>query len=182
MYRSCMLLAVTLAIAHVTPASAQERRLDVAQPEHGLLERLAGEWQFERQSVPADGSSPRTLGTGVISAEMVGDFFVVSRWSGTLYGAPYEALQSLGYNIEQEQYSGHWIDSFMSFRWDLEGLLDEDSQELVLTTSGPAPQGGTAMFRERYQFDSADSITIIGEIQQRERWVSISATRLTRQR
>jgi hypothetical protein len=182
MHRSCMLLAAALAIAHVTPAAAQERRLDLAQPEHRLLERLAGEWHFERQSVPADGSSPRTLGTGVIRAEMVGDFFVVSRWSGTLCGAPYEALQSLGYDIEQEQYSGHWIDSFMSFRWDLEGHVDQDSQELVLTTSGPAPQSGTTMYRERYQFDAADSITILGEMQQREEWVPLSATRLTRQR
>jgi hypothetical protein len=68
--------------------------LDIPHPEHGPLEQLAGEWQFERQSVPADGSSPRTLGTGVITAEMVGGFFVVSRWSGNLYGVTYEALQS----------------------------------------------------------------------------------------
>jgi hypothetical protein len=182
MYRSCMLLAVTLTIFPLTAASAQESRLVVPQPEHGLLERLAGEWNFERQSVPADGASPSTLGTGVITAEMVGDFFVVSRWSGSVYGFTYEALQSLGYDIEQEQYSGQWIDSFMSFRWELNGSVDEESQELVLTTSGPAPRGGTAMFRERYQFDSPDSITILGEIQQREGWVAFSATRLTRPR
>jgi hypothetical protein len=182
MYRSCMLVSVTLTVSHVTPAPAQERRLDEAQPEHRLLERLAGDWQFERQNVPADGSSPRTLGTGVITAEMVGEFFLVSRWSGHLYGTSYEALQSLGYDIEREQYSGQWIDSFISFRWVLDGSVEEESQELVLTTSGPAPRGGTAMFRERYLFHSADSITIVGEIQQRERWVPLSATRLIRQR
>jgi hypothetical protein len=182
MYRSCTVLAVILTMSQVTIASAQDPRLDLPQPEHRLLERLAGEWQFERQSVPADGSSPRTLGTGVITAEMVGDFFVVSRWSGNLYGTTYEALQSLGFDIERRQYWGQWIDSFIGFRWDLSGLVDEESQELVLTTSGPAPRGGTAMFRERYQFDSADSITIYGEIQQRERWVALSATRLTRTR
>jgi hypothetical protein len=180
MYRSWMLVVVTLTISYVTPASAQEPRLDIPQPEHRLLERLAGDWRFERQSVPADGSSPRTLGTGVITAEMMGDFFVVSRWSGHLYGATYEALQSLGYDIEQKQYSGQWIDSFMSFRWELSGSVDNESQELVLTTGGPSPRGGTAMFRERYQFHSADSITIFGEIQQHERWVLFSATRLIR--
>jgi hypothetical protein len=181
-YRSSMLLAVTLAVSHLTMASAQESRFDMPQPEHRLLERLAGEWQFERRSVPEDGSSPRTLGTGVITAEMVGDFFVVSHWSGNLYGANYEALQSLGYDIEQEQYSGHWIDSFTSFRWKLNGSVDEETQELALTTSGPAPTGGIETFRERYQFDSPDSITILGELQRGERWLTFSTTILTRKR
>jgi hypothetical protein len=182
MYRSSLLLAVSLIISQWTMAAAQEPRFDVPQPEHRLLERLAGEWHFERQSVPEDGSGASTLGTGVITAEMVGDFFVVSRWSGNLYGASYEALQSLGYDIEQEQYSGHWIDSFISFRWQLNGSVDEASRELVLTTSGPAPTGGTARFRERYRFDSADSITILGEMQRGESWITFSRTLLTRTR
>lgn len=182
MSRSSLLIAATLAIAHVPVASAQEARLDLAQPEHRLLERLAGEWRFERQSAPMDGSEPQVLGTGTISAEMVGDFFVVSRWSGSLYGVDYAAVQSLGYDIEQRRYTGDWIDSFISFRWELGGTVDEASRELRMTTSGPAPTGGTTNFRERYLFDSADSITIIGEMQRGETWVAISTTRLTRQR
>jgi hypothetical protein len=182
MYLSPVLVAVTLTIAHVPAASAQEPRYDVRQPEHGLLERFAGAWQFERQSVPAGDADPRVLGTGTISAEMVGDFFVVSRWSGELYGAAYEAVQSLGYDIEQKSYTGYWLDSFISFRWALNGAVNEDGQELTMTTSGPAPTGGTATFRERYQFNSADSITIIGEMQRGEAWVTLATTRLTRKR
>jgi hypothetical protein len=182
MHRASALLAVTLTILQLTVVSAQEPRFDLPRPEHQLLERLAGEWRFERQSVPMDGSDPHTLGAGLIRAEMVGDFFVVSRWSGELYGASYEAYQSLGYDIEQEQYSGHWLDSFMSYCWELIGSVDEESQELTLTTSGPAPTGGTATFRERYRFDSADSLTIYGEMQLSERWVTFSKTLLTRDR
>jgi hypothetical protein len=182
MYPSSVLIAVALLVSHLGMASAQEPRFDVPQAEHRLLERLAGDWRFERQSVPAEGAAPQNLGAGVISAEMVGDFFVVSRWSGTVYGADYEALHSLGYDIQQGRYTGSWIDSFISFRWDLEGTVDEESQELTMTTSGPAPTGGTATFRERYRFDSADSITIFGEMQRGERWVTFSTTRLTRQR
>jgi hypothetical protein len=51
-----------------------------------------------------------------------------------------------------------------------------------MTTSGPAPTGGTATFRERYQFNSADSITIIGEMQRGEDWIAFTSTRLTRKR
>jgi hypothetical protein len=182
MRASTLLIAVTLTTSHLTMASAQEARLDLPQPEHGLLERLAGEWRFDRLSAPRDGADPQHLGSGTISAEMVGNFFVVSRWSGNLYGVDYEAAQSLGYDIEQRKYTGSWVDSFMSFRWRLEGHVDDDGQELMLVTSGPAPTGGATNFRERYRFDSADSITIIGEMQHGENWVPISQTRLMRQR
>lgn len=174
-----MLLAVTLTISLMATAAAQEPGYDVPQSEHSLLASLAGEWRFERQSPTPDGADAQTLGTGTITAEMVGEFFVVSRWSGEVYGAGYEAVQLLGYDIEQEKYTGSWIDSFLSFQWDLSGTLDEASQELTIMTSGPAPTGGTAKFRERYQFTSADSITIIGEMQQGETWVPITMTLLT---
>jgi hypothetical protein len=182
MKRTTGLMVAVLATSVVSMASAQEARLDVPQPEHGLLERLAGEWSFERRSVPADGSKPEVLGEGTISAEMVGPFFVVSRWAGNVYGWDYHAIQSLGYDIERTAYTGQWIDSFMSYTWELIGQVDDESQELILATSGPAPAGGTVAFRERYRFDSPGSITIVGEMQQGEHWVPFTSTRLTRRR
>ncbi len=100
-----------MTISHSSIASAQEPRLDLPQPEHGCS-NASGEWQFEGQSVPQGGSDPRILGTGTISAEMVGDFLVVSRWSGSLDGTDYEAFQSLGYDIEEKKYIGQWFDGY----------------------------------------------------------------------
>jgi len=160
----------------------QKPTLDAAQPEHKLLERFAGQWQFEKLTAPADGSKPENLGTGTISAELVGGFFVVSRWSGNVFGADYKAIQSLGYDIKQKKYTGCWIDTTMSYRWELSGTVDEKSQELTITATGPSPTGGTCTFRERYQFHSADSITIIGEMRKGEKWVTFLTSRLTRKR
>jgi uncharacterized protein (TIGR03067 family) len=166
----------------VKKSSAQEPTIDTLQPEHKLLERFGGEWHFEKLSAAGDASKPENLGTGVISAELVGGFFVVCRWSGKVYGTDYKAVQSLGYNTMQKKYSGCWIDSTMSYRWELSGTVDEKSQELTITASGPGPTGGTCTFRERYQFNSADSITIVGEMRQGEKWVAFLTTRLTRKR
>jgi len=179
---SSFLIAVTLTISSLTMSSAQEPTLDKLQPEHKLLERFAGEWRFEKLTTADDGSKPENLGTGIMSAELVGGFFVVGRWSGKVYGTDYKAVQSLGYNIKQKKYTGCWIDSTMSYRWELSGAVDEKSQELTITASGPGPTGGTCTFRERYQFKSADSITIIGEMQKGEKWVAFLTTRLTRKR
>jgi hypothetical protein len=182
MYRSTLLVAAALTISLSTTVSAQAPDLVTPQPEHELLERLAGEWRFERQSLSHEGATPQTLGTGTISAELVGGFFVVSRWSGTVYGAEYKAVQTLGYDLEGNQYAGYWIDSFLNFRWELAGTVDHASKELTVTTRGPAPTGGTTAFRERYQFNSADAITILGEMRRGEDWVGLTTTRLTRLR
>lgn len=163
-------------------STAPETTLDQPQPEHELLKRLAGEWRFEKRSAEADGAPAESLGTGTVSAELVGDFFVVGRWSGNVYGADYVASQTLGYDIAQQKYTGSWIDSTMSYRWELSGTVDSASQELTIMASGPGPAGGTCNFRERYQLDSPDSITIVGEMQQDNEWVKFMTTHLTRQR
>jgi hypothetical protein len=181
-FLAALFCAVGFTASGGSGARADEPTLDAPQPEHKMLERLAGEWHFEKQSAPAAGSKPENLGKGLISAELVGGFFVVGRWSGKVYGADYKAFQSLGYNIKQKKYTGCWIDSTMSYRWELSGTVDEKSQELTITASGPSPTGGTCTFRERYQFKSADSITIIGEMQKGEKWVTFITTRLTRKR
>jgi hypothetical protein len=176
------LITVALLLTGSAVALAQEPSIDKAQPEHKLLERLAGEWEFEKRSIPEKGDKPETVGKGKVSAELVGEFFVVCRWSGELYGADYEAFQSLGYDIEQKKYTGCWLDSTMSYRWELSGTVDKNSQEFIVTSSGPGPSGGAAKFRERYHFDSEDSITVIGEMQQGEEWVAFVKTHLSRNR
>lgn len=176
------LIAVLLSLAGLTMASAQAPSFVELQPEHKLLARFVGEWDFEKRSVPENGAEAEVVGKGTVSGELVGGFFVVCRWSGEVYETDYKAFQSLGYDIKQQKYTGCWIDSTMSYRWELNGTLDEKSDEFIVTSSGPGPTGGTATFRERYQFDSADSITIVGEMQQGEEWVAFVTTNLTRKR
>jgi len=75
-----LLLTYTL----IASVSAQDKTLVTPQPEHKLLQRLAGDWEFERWSIPAEGAVPDILGSGTVTAEMVGAFFVVSRWTGKI--------------------------------------------------------------------------------------------------
>jgi len=160
--------------------STQESKLYTPQPEHELLKRFTGEWQFERKSASDDGSTPQKVGSGEMKAELLGGFFVVCRWSGNAYETDFDAVQTLGYDVDKEEYSGSWIDSFMSYQWQLSGSLEAKGNELVIVASGPSPNGGTAKFRERYRFNSKDSITIVAEMLQDEKWVTFMTTELTR--
>jgi len=166
----------------VNKAPAPEAKIYTPQREHDLLKRFEGAWRYERLSTAADGSAPAKIGAGEIKAELLGDFFVVSKWSGNDYGTGYTALQSLGYDVDKKAYSGLWIDSTMSYQWPLLGSWEADRKELVIAASGPGPTGGICKFREHYQFKSADSITIVAEMLQKEKWVTFMTTQLTRKK
>jgi predicted enzyme related to lactoylglutathione lyase len=161
-------------------SAAQDPKLSTPQPGHEILKRFEGEWRFEKLIEAADGSRIDTLGAGEITAEMVGGFFVVSKWSGNVYGGPYTAVQTVGYDAEKQAYVGIWIDNTMGYQWPLHGSLAADSKELIIASSGPGPAGGICHFRERYQFKSADLVTIIAEMMQEEKWVEFMTTQLTR--
>jgi hypothetical protein len=161
-------------------SSAQDSKLYAPQPEHGLLKRFAGAWTFEKKSTPRDGSPSQNLGSGEMRGELLGAFFVVCRWSGNIYETDFSAVQTLGYDVDKEEYSGSWVDSIMSYRWQFNGSLESEGNELVIVASGPGPGGGTTTFRERYQFNSANSITVVAEILQDEQWVTFMSTQLTR--
>lgn len=180
MYRKIALTAIVFLSWSFNMSSAQESKRYTAQPEHEVLKLFEGEWAFERFSAAGDGSMPEKLGAGVISAGLLGDTFVVSKWSGTVYGIDYAAVQTLGYDIDKESYSGLWIDSLMNYQWQLDGYLAPHGKEFVLTAEGPAPGGGTGRFRERYQFESADAITIFAEMLRDEEWIPITTTHLAR--
>jgi hypothetical protein len=100
--------------------------------------------------------------------------------SGINPDTDYAAVQTLGYDIDRKAHTGLWIDNFMSYQWPLEGSMEADGKELVITASGPGPDGGTFTFRERYQFQSVDSIAIVAEMLKEETWVPFMTTQLTR--
>lgn len=181
-YLQYLVVLTTLALSTASFASAQEEKLYSPQPEHKLLERFAGEWTFERMSATDDGSKPENLGAGDVHAELLGGFFVVCRWTGNLYGGDYKAVQTLGYDVDKSVYAGTWVDSIMSYQWQLNGSYESDNKEFVVQATGPSPSGGTKKYRERYQFDSTDSISIVAQMLDGEKWVTFMTTRLTRKK
>lgn len=181
-HRKYLIVFTIMALWTATAAPAQQEKLYTPQPEHKLLERFAGEWKFEKISAPEVGSNPQNLGSGEVRAELLGGFFVVCRWSGKLYGGDYKAVQTLGFDVDKSAYVGTWVDSIMSYQWQLTGSYARDSKELVVQAAGPGPGGGTKKYRERYQFDSAGSITIVAQMLNGEKWITFMTTRLTRKK
>ena len=148
------------------------------QPGHELLKRFVGSWRFEKWSEPEEDAKSQDLGTGTVRGEALGAFYVICHWSGTVYDAPFKALQTLGYDMELEKWSGSWVDTLMNYRWNFLGNLEED--DLIFIATGPGPTGGEATFRERFCFHSTDHITIKAEMEQDGVWSPFMTTKLFR--
>ncbi len=180
MRQTIVLAAVAILLSSLGPGSAVARDYFNAQPEHQFLDRFEGEWSFEQFPVPSDDSEPEALGSGSISATRLGELFVVLSWSGQAYGLDYAAVQTLGYDVERESYTGTWIDNLMNYRWQLDGTFGDDGEEFILSTAGPMPDGSPGQFRERLRFESADAISLVAEMMREGEWQAMSKTRLTR--
>ncbi len=178
--RNRLFAFLILIVWSASVASAQVQKLYTPQQEHRLLDRFAGSWTFEKMSAPNDGSESESMGSGTVQGEMLGGFFVVCRWAGNLYGGEYKAVQTLGFDVDKSVYKGAWVDSVMSYQWPLTGKYDNESKEFIVQSSGPSPNGSTMTFRERYQFVSNDSITIIAEMLSGEKWSKFMTTTLNR--
>ena len=159
---------------------AEESLLYTPQPEHKLLKRFAGDWQFIKKSVPEVGD-PESIGSGEISAEMLGDFFVISKWRGEVYDAEFTAVQTLGFDAQKKKYTGAWTDSIMSHLWQIEGSAAVSGKKMTLLAKGPSPGGEITTFREIYEFKSQDSITVVAEMMLEDgKWVAFMTTDLSR--
>jgi len=175
------LWGLVIVISSSACAYGQDSKLMSPQPEHALLKRFAGEWQFVKRSVPADGRSD-IVGRGEISAKMIGHFFVVCKWNGKVYGTDFEAVQSFGYSVKKKKYTGTWIDSLMSYQWQLDGTVTEAKPKFVVVSNGPGAKDKTTEFRETYHFRPADNIHIIAEMKQDDKWQQFMTTDLSRKK
>lgn len=172
-----------LAALFMFPAIAATQDSDIVtpQPEHKLLRRFAGEWEFVKRSVPPDGRS-NIVGRGQVSARMIGEFFVLGEWKGELYGMKFEAVQTFGYSVQKKRYVGTWIDSIISHQWQIEGPAEQSDDRLTASTKGPGPDGQLGEFRETYDFKSENEIVAIAEMKQGDKWHQFMTTEFKRKK
>lgn len=181
MRQTMITAAAAILLGSLVSGSVLARDYFRAQPQHQFLERFEGEWSFEQFPATGGDSQPEALGSGSISTTRLGELFVVLNWSGQAYGLDYVALQTLGYDVERESYTGTWIDNLMNYRWQLEGAFGDDGEEFILSTEGPMPDGSLNQVRERLHFESDDVITIVAEMMQDGEWQAMYTSRMTRQ-
>ena len=171
MYR-CFAISAFICLSSQT-LLAQEEKLGPPVKQHELLKKFEGQWTTTGKAAATEGQ-PAVETKGSIKSRMLGKFWVVSDMSAEMSGTKFQALQTIGYDPQKQQYTGTWVDSMMNHMWHYEGRYEESANRLILEAEGPSfdAPGKTAKYRDIYEFKSPGHIVTKSEVRQGDKWIT----------
>ncbi len=104
--------------------------------------------------MPAEPGEPDVKASENVRA--IGAFWIVAEGEVRLASGPIRTLLTIGYDPEQREFIGTWIDSTSSFLWTYRGALDATGKTLTLEAEGPGLQGGSSRYRDVIEFKDRD--------------------------
>lgn len=124
----------------------------VAEHKRHWLSGLVGEWTYEFST--SEGSY---AATGTERVWAIGDNWIAAENKGLgSDGSPSHSLMTLGYNPENELFTGSFAGTMAPFLFIYEGDLSEDGKDLQLETEGPAMSVGREKDRYRDVLHAVD--------------------------
>lgn len=113
------------------PSFAVAQELPQPTPQHEEMAREAGVWDAKVKTWMAPGAPPQES-TGTETCQMLGGFWLESRFEGEFGGEPYTGVAQTGYDPEKQEYVSTWIDTMTPSLLVSRGGYDADSHTLTL--------------------------------------------------
>ena len=134
-------------------AGAQE--MPKPAPEHGLLASDVGTWDATVEMWMEPGKPP-AVSKAVEKVSMLGGFWQVQEFEGTMMGGPFTGRGLTGWDAQKKKYVWAWVDSSSPGLSNGEGTYDARTKTLTGTMSGPGPDGTMQTINETIVWKSAD--------------------------
>jgi Protein of unknown function (DUF1579) len=159
-------------------------------PQHAWLHQLVGEWQYEGESVGADGE-PTMKTSGTESVRKLGDAWVLCDGRGQMpdsMGGGLALTQfTLGYDPAKGHFVGTFIGSMMTHLWIYHrGELDAAGRTLALYAEGPAfdgRPGSMAQYRDAIEMVGPDERLLLSHLKGPDgQWIQFMSSRYRRTR
>ncbi len=129
-------------------------------PEHEFLSRQVGNWKVSCRYSMGAGTEPIEV-SGTETAEMIGGFWLVTRFEADLLGTPMAGQASTGYDPIQKRFVGNWKDSSIPFLYAFEGFLDDEQKVLKMSGENYDPvRGVRAIYRSVIEYHSLKEKTL----------------------
>ena len=123
---------------------------------HEFLASQAGEWNVRCSYSMGPDADPMEV-EGNETAEMLGPFWLVTRFEADLLGSPMHGIASTGYDPVNKVCVGTWKDSSNPFLYSFEGFLDEAQETLKMSGENYDPMRGVrAIYRSVVTYTSPD--------------------------
>lgn len=173
-FTAAFIAACFLAFAGSQLVAQEFPEMPGPEKEHQWLQQFVGEWDsVAKASMGPD--QPDMESKGTMSSHMLGDRWIVNKISGDMMGTQVLGLQTIGYDPTAKKYVGTWVDSMSNHMWKYEGTVDESGKKITLEAEGPnfMAEDRMTMFRDAYEFKSADHIVATSSMQDEEgNWVT----------
>lgn len=122
-----------------TPSIGQQPELPKPGPEYDVLQSEVGKWNVEIKAFTGPGEP--TVSKGKETNRMLGGFWLLSDFHGSMMGLDFKGHGVYGYDAEQKKYVGTWRDSMSPNKMDVVGTYDKASQTMILEGMGPGTDG-----------------------------------------
>jgi hypothetical protein len=100
--------------------------------EHKLIASWDGTWTAEVNQWMDPAAPPTKSMATMVNKTGYGGLYQISKFTSTMFGAPFEGQSVLGYNNSKKIYVSHWIDNTGSGFVEMTGSWDEGSKTLNL--------------------------------------------------
>ena len=127
---------------------------------HDFLASQEGKWDVRCSYSMGPDVDPMEV-EGTETAEMLGPFWLVTRFEADLLGSPMQGQASTGYDPVKKVCLGTWKDSSNPFLYTFEGFLNEEQTELKMSGENFDPvRGVRSIYRSLITYASEDEKTL----------------------
>ena len=168
---AALFVFMALSMAFCAAAAAQEgtpdqqkamemyMKLMATNENHAFLKNFVGEWNVTSTAWMQPGTPP-TVSTSTSSGLLVlGGRYLMMRYTGTMFGQPFEGIQIIGYDNQQKKYASFWIDNTSTSFYLTTGVRDTTSNTVNDTGVWPDPMGGSSKVHAVTRLVSPDEFT-----------------------
>ncbi len=117
----------------------QDCQMPTASPEHEMLLEAAGTWDVDCTYYM--GPDPMKM-SATETVEMLGPFWGVSKFEADFMGQPFVGRCTVGYDANESQWIGTWVDSMSPHMFIMKGGYDEAGKVLTMHCRGPSMATG----------------------------------------
>ena len=156
---SVRLLVMAVAALVVAAGAARAQEYPKPGPEQEALKQWAGTWAATVKMYMQPDKPEESKGE-LISKMDVGGFFLVSEFTGNMFGAEFKGRSITGYDPFKKKYTGVWVDSMSPALYSIEGSFDKAGKVFTETMEGPDPMGKTMKMRMVSEIKDKDQIHV----------------------
>ncbi len=129
-------------------------------PEFEILKSEVGTWDVEIKAWTGPGDPDVTK--GVERNRMLGGFWLISDFKGTMMGLDFQGHGTYSYDEKKKTYIGRWMDSLSPQAMDMTGKYDKEAKTMTYTGMAPGMDGTPTknVLKTKYNDDGSKVMTM----------------------